>query len=221
MFWTLAELLRRPQLAKGLITSLDRYSPSQGAAYNIAAVADMPLVDSLLAETARLRVASVSVHIESKSLAIDDHWTVPQGIPVLMFSHDISLDAEAWTKARSQTTETSLEQYWAERFLITDRSGSKANQRGQRHDTSSRSFSMEGLESLNVNLGNGQSQLLGHGYLRILHAASLAVLLNEFELQICDPDLFDAAVPPVRESAFGNLKPLEKVAVRIRKRSAK
>jgi hypothetical protein len=131
----------------------------------------------------------------------------------------MALNADAWAKARPRSVEKPLEQYWAERFLVPNRSGSKANQRGQRNDVGAFSFSMEGLESLNINMNGSQNLLLGHDYVRTMHAATLAVLFGEFDLQLCDPDLFDEVVPPVREMAFGNLKPLEKVAVRIRKRS--
>jgi hypothetical protein len=37
-------------------------------------------------------------------------------------------------------------------------------------------------------------------------------------VQLCDEDQLDAALPPVNELAFGTVKPLEKIAVRIRKR---
>ncbi|KAF2822260.1 putative cytochrome-like protein P450 [Ophiobolus disseminans] len=217
VFWTLVELLRTPQLAKDLATRIDRYRPSQGAAYNISAITDLPLIDSLLAETTRLRVASIVAHIPSQSLKIGDHWLVPRNTPILMFSHDLALDTKAWEKARPSSVEKPLEDYWAERFILPNRSGSKANQRGQRNDASASLFSMEDLEPLNITMGRSQSLLLGKYYVRTLHAATLAILLSEFELQLCDPDLFDAVVPPVRETAFGMVKPLEKVAIRIRK----
>jgi len=48
----------------------------------------------------------------------------------------------------------------------------------------------------------------------------LAVLLSEFEFELCDPDAADAAMPQLREVAFGIMQPQEILTVRIRKRKA-
>ena len=175
-------------------------------------------MDSLLTETTRLRTASLTVHTTSERLEVNDHWTVPKDTPILIFSHDTALDTEAWAKARPHSVDKPLEQYWAERFIIPDRSSSRASQRGQRNDIGPVSFSLEGLESLNISMGDFQQYLLGRAYVREVHAATIAVVLNTFELQPCDSDLFDTVAPPVHEKAFGILKPLEEIAVRIRKR---
>jgi len=175
-------------------------------------------MDSLLTETTRLRLASLTVRTTSDHLEIGDQWTVPKDTYILIFSHDTALNTEAWAKARPHSVDKPLEQYWAERFIILDRSSSKASQRGQRNDIGSISFNLEGLESLNMNVGDFQQYLLGRAYVKAVHAATLAVVLHEFELQFCEPDLFDAVAPPVHEKAFGMLKPLGEIAVRIRKR---
>jgi hypothetical protein len=217
VIWSLVEVLRRPHLAKGLISNVERYSPSHGAAYNIQAIVDSPLIESLLAETSRLRTASIMVHTNDKSLEIDNDWTAPSNTRILIFPHDLSLNTAAWATARPRTIEKPLEEYWAERFLVTDGSRSKASQRGLRNDSGALSFSMDGLESLNLNISRSVTPFLGHEYARSTRAMTLAVLLHKFELQLCDSDLFDAAVPPVRDMAFGTIRPLEKIALRLRK----
>jgi hypothetical protein len=75
------------------------------------------------------------------------------------------------------------------------------------------------LDSEHSDVGRGQTPLLGIDYFPATHAATMAIFLNEFEFQLCDPDLFDAVLPPAREIAFGILKPLDKVEFRIRKRT--
>jgi hypothetical protein len=219
VIWSLVEVLRRPQLAKGLISNVDRYSPSHGAAYNMQAIVDSPLIDSLLAETSRLHTASIIVHTTNKSLEIDNDWTAPRNTRIMIFPHDLSLNTAAWAKARPRTIERPLEEYWAERFLVAEGSRSKASQRGLRNNSGALSFSIDGLESLNLNIAPSVTPFLGTDYAHSTQAMTLAVLLHKFELQLCDPDLFDAAVPPVRDMAFGTIRPLEKIALRIRKRS--
>ncbi|KAF2029216.1 putative cytochrome-like protein P450 [Setomelanomma holmii] len=215
-FWTLVEVLRRPQLAKGLTASIIWYGPSQDATYNVRDLTDLPLIDSLLAETTRLRSRSIVVRTMREDLELDGHWLAPTGIPAVLLSHDAASNTQAWAEARTRAVDRPLNEYWAERFLTPHRSTTKANQRGQRNDLGAMSFSMEGLETLNI--GYGQRRLLGLDYIRAMHAATLAVLFNEFELQLCDPELLDQVLPPLRDLAYGTLKPLEQIEVRIRKR---
>ncbi|KAH8722568.1 cytochrome P450 [Phaeosphaeriaceae sp. PMI808] len=215
--WTLLEVLRRPKLTEKLTANISRYSPSQGAPYNIEDITSLPLMNSILAEIVRLRIASVEVHTTGQRLKLDDHYTVPKGMQIVMFSHDISTNRNAWAEARTGTTEKPLEEFWAERFLVSGNTGSIPKKIGQRNGPRT-AFSMEGLESLNITIGNGQQPILGREYARAVHAATLAVLLNEFELEMCDDDFFDAVVPPLHENAYGVLKPVEKIEVRIKKR---
>ncbi|KAH7068193.1 cytochrome P450 [Paraphoma chrysanthemicola] len=216
--WTMLEIMRREQLAKQLATSVTRYSPSQGATWNIYDLTNIPIMDSLLAESFRLRTAMVVAHIDHQNLQLDEHWTVPRDTPAILLSQDVALNTKAWAEIRPQTVEKSLDLYWAERYLVPNRAASKASQRGQRNDVGGTAFSMEGLEHLNV--GFSQQYLLGHDYFRTMHAATLAILFNEFELQLCDPELFDELLPPGRAVAFGTLKPMEQIEVRIRKRKS-
>jgi hypothetical protein len=217
-FWTLIEVLRGEQLTKTLTSSIIRYSPSQGATYNIHGLINLPMMESLLAETFRVRTASIVVHTDREDLQLDEHWVAPENTPTISFSLDLSLNTTAWADTRPRTVEKPLDVYWAERFLVPGRVGSKASQRGQRNDAGVTSFSMDGLDTLNM--GYGQSGLLGFEYIKAMHAATLAVLFNEFELQLCDPELVEQGLPPVRAVAFGNLKPLEQIEVRIRKRKS-
>nr|GFD58091.1 hypothetical protein [Tanacetum cinerariifolium] len=61
-------------------------------------------------------------------------------------------------------------------------------------------------------------QFPGSRFISALQVATLAVLFAEFDIQLCDTDEVDAVLPAVGEFAFGTVKPLDKIAVRIRKR---
>jgi hypothetical protein len=211
LLWSFVEILRRPDLARSLASNISRYSPSQGATYNVESLTTLPLIESIIAETVRLRMASIATRVPKERLQLDENWVVSKDIPVLILSHDLSLNTAAWTKARPRTIEKPLDEYWAERFLMANAL--------QRKHVAAPSFSMNGLEQLNINASNVSHPFLGWEYAKAIHASTLAVLLNEFEPQLCDPDLFDAVVPPARDIAFGSLKPLDQVAIRIRKRS--
>ena len=74
---------------------------------------------------------------------------------------------------------------------------------------------MDGLELWNLTFADNP---LGREYADAIQAATLAVFLTEFELELSDPEVIDAAVPAAREVAYGQVKPLERIAVRIKKR---
>jgi hypothetical protein len=197
---------------------MSRYKPSHDATYNVQDIAGLSLIESVLAETVRIRTATIEVLNNSKELVLDDHWTVPTDSRIVTFSHNVALDTSAWADARPQTVEKPLEEYWPERFLLQERSASGYGSKGQGRNTGATSFSMEGLESVNIALGGAQSPVLGREYTRAVHAATMAVLFSEFDMQLCDADSFDTAISSGREAAFGMLRPLDKVAIRIRKR---
>ena len=218
LVWSLLEVVRRPELADKLVAEISRYRPSHDATYNVQDIAGLSLIESILAETVRIRTATIEVLNNSRELVLDDHWTVPTNSRIITFSHNVALDTSAWADARSQTVEKPLEEYWPERFLLQEKSASRYGTKGQGRNIGATSFSMEDLESVSIALGGAQSPVLGRGYTRAVHAATMAVLFSEFDMQLCDTEYFDAAISAGRETAFGMLRPLDKVAIRIRKR---
>lgn len=216
MIWSVLELARRPKVAQKLTADVSRYSPSQGATYNIHDITQLQLMKSLHAETVRLRVAALLMHTERESLALDKHWTAPGGVPMVAFSHNVALNPIAWQDT-PHSTQRPLEEYWPERFLLHGRTISKPN------TDAARSGAAPGggdLEPMNMISGSVYQTVLGSDYAQATHAATLAVLLDGFEIQLCDTDHFDAVLPPTGDLAFGMLKPLDTIPVRIRKRSA-
>jgi hypothetical protein len=165
-------------------------------------------VQSLQAEIKRLHTATLEVyHSEIDNFALDKDWTVQKGIPMVLFSHDVAMNTKLWQSTQPRSVQRPLEEFWAERFIQPNKSERKPGKR-------------DGIyESPALLLENGSHPSLGKGYMEAIQTATLAVLLNEFEIQPCEPETFDAVVPPPHEIAFGMLKPLGNVAVRIRKRS--
>lgn len=220
ILWSTLEVARRQHLAGQLTAEVSRYSPSQGATYNIQGITELPLMRSLLAEAVRLRTAAIEVRISHQDVILDDQWTVKGNIPIVALPHEVSFNTEAWAKARSQTVERPLHEFWPERFLSGKRTEHKTGQGSLRGSKSGSSFGMDGLETLNFQTRDNQPPMVGHDYAVAVSSATLAVLFNEFEVQLCDPESFDEILPPMQEVAFGMLQPLDKVAVRIRKRSS-
>jgi hypothetical protein len=218
--WTIIEILRKPYLVERITAIVSERRSSEATAYDVNGVAASPLVQSLQAEVSRLRVAQyMTCANEFAEVSVSSQWKLPKACNTISFSHDIALDTKAWANARPRTVERPLGEFWPERFLIPDDNGPKA--RGQRksgNGVESGRFDAQNLELLAPVFYDRQSFGLGSDYTKIMQAATLAVLMSEFEIQLCDPEATDAAMPALQESAFGQLRPRERIAVRIRKR---
>ncbi|KAF3009741.1 hypothetical protein E8E13_009311 [Curvularia kusanoi] len=209
-FWTALETLRKSHLTRNL-TSLIRqnFSPITHK-YDIPALTEEPLVQSLQTEVHRLRTATCTVRInKTAGFPLDKHWSLRNGDMVTMFSHNLSLDRKAWKKAQPEALGRPLEEFWAERFLVADRK--------TRSGASNQKCDVGVLGDLITRLTKNDGYP-GVKFLDALRMATIAVLFAEFEIQLCDEDEVDAAIPPLGEDAFGTMKPVGKVAVRIRKR---
>ncbi|KAL1798301.1 hypothetical protein ACET3X_002338 [Alternaria dauci] len=214
--WSIIEVLRKPYLADRITTIVSERRSSKAATYDVSEVAALPLVQSLQAEVSRIRVAQyMTCANEFAEVSVGSQWKLPKACHTISFSHDIALDTKAWANARPRTVEKPLDEFWPERFLIPDDNGPKV--RGQRKSGSGR-FDAQDLELLAPIFYDQQSFGIATDYTRAIQAATLAVVMSEFEVQLCDPEATDAAMPVLRESAFGQLRPQERIAVRIRKR---
>lgn len=214
------ELLRKPYLAGHVTNIVSEHKPTKAAACDVNRILARPLFQSLQAEVSRLRIAQYMICTNpTAKVAVDSEWTLSKDSNAISFSQDYALNTKLWAKARPHTVEKPLEEFWAERFLVLDKDTSNAQgQRKSRGSMNEARFDVQNLELLVPAVDDKQAFGLASDYIRSMQAATLAVLLSEFEMQLCDPDLIDAAMPELRESAFGQVRPKEKIAVRIRKR---
>jgi hypothetical protein len=210
--WSLIEVLRNPELAKQMVDIVSKSRSKNTDVYGVAEIATLPLTKSLCHETSRLRMAQYMIYpSKAHNILLDREYILPKGSKPIVFSHDVALDSKSWKIARPRTVEKPLEEFWAGRFLIPD----KSKKRGS---PESGEFSLEGLDLLAPAFGGHQNIGLGREYAQVIQTATLAVLLNEWEIQLCDPEATDAIMPTMREKAFGAVRPLEPITVRIRKR---
>jgi hypothetical protein len=218
-FCSIIEVLRNPALMRYLRFEIARYYNPESGTYNIKAITSLPIIESIHAEIGRLRMATRTIRTnEGDNFKLDDSWVIPSGTSVIIFSQDLGLNLEQWTQGRPQTVARPLEEFWAERFLVPDRSASIRTSKRRNDDIVTGTFSLEGLVPLNITFCGGQSSDPHSSFAKTCEAATLAVLLTEFDLQLCDPDEVGQLLPLVGEVIYGTAKPLDKVAIRIRKR---
>lgn len=215
ILWSIFETIRDPTLSRRLSAETQNYFDLTSGEYKVAPLTTIPIIQSMYAEIARLRIATCVLRTcEAESFHLDDNWIVPKGTTVAIFSHGLGQDNQLWAKARPDITARPLEKFWPERFLVPENNGSKDKRRG----TTSR-FSTEGFEPLQVAFGGGENQCPGREFAKAVQASTLAILFNEYEIQLSDPQSAEQSIPPVRGVAYGTIKPLDKVRVRIRKRT--
>jgi hypothetical protein len=213
-FWCVVEALRAPNCARYLRSGIARYYNPQSGNYNIEALLKDPFVESLLAEVERLRIATRTIRtVRGGNLKLDNTWSIPDGISAITFSQDLGLNHAEWTKARPLTTARPLEQFWWERFLVPEH---QPPRRGAKEKTSR--CSLEGLESLLTAFGIEPDSKPVRSWAKTIQASTLAILMTEFEMQLCEPDYVEQVLPTVGEVAYGTVKPLDKIAIRIRRR---
>lgn len=214
-FWYIFETLRNPTLSKYLASEIKPLCDPVSGKYNVAALTSLPILQSMHAEIGRLRMATGAIRTsEVDNFKLDDNWIVAKGTSVMIFSHDLALNTELWVNARPQIVERPLEEFWPDRFIIPEKSAKEG--KGQ---VRTGRFSMEGVGTLHVTFGGGQHLCPGRYLAKAVQAGTLAVLLSEYEVQLSDPESAEQVIPPVREAAYGTVRPLDKVRVRIRKRT--
>jgi hypothetical protein len=217
--WTMIEVLRKPQLAKHVTTEVSRHTSTGSATHDVDSVADTPIFQSIYQEIRRLHMAQCRTYTLGNDVTLDERWALPKGCTAVSFSRDIAINTDAWATARPRTVERPLDTFWAERFLIPDKDALRTSGRRQSKESiGTGNFNNDGLESLVANFDKKPQPSLGSDFAKAMQAATLCVLLSLFEMQLCDPEATDAAITPVRKEAFGAVRPLDRIAVRIRKR---
>lgn len=214
IFWTTVETLRKSHLTRNMAATIAQHFSPITHKYDVFGLAQDPFVKSLQTEIRRLRTASCVIRTnETDGFPLDKQWSLPKGATVAMFSHDIGLNTDVWKKVQPRALERPLEESWAERFTRPEQKSRYKKTAG----TETSGSDTEDLGDIITQL-TACHQFPGSRFVSALQTATLAVLFAEFEIQLCDTEEVDAALPPVREFAYGTVKPLGKIAVRIRKR---
>jgi hypothetical protein len=182
--------------------------------YDVLEMVQEPFVKSLQTEVRRLRTAKYVICTnQTDGFPLDKQWSLPKGATVAMFSHDIALNSDEWKEAQPRALGKPLEEFWAERFIEPEQKSRYKKSAGAETNGADAGDLGELITQLTA-----CNQFPGSRFISALQMATLAVLFAEFEIQLSDTEEVDAVLPPVRQLAFGTMKSLDKVAVRIRKR---
>ncbi|KAF2648309.1 cytochrome P450 [Lophiostoma macrostomum CBS 122681] len=208
-FWCIFEALLDPKLRDDLSGVIKQHYNPDTKGYDITQLSSAPHMQSMHAEATRLRnAATFSRFVETESVTLDDRYSVLKDTTVLVMAHHLGLRTESWEEARPGTTEKPLDVFWAQRFLVSENTGDKTKEK----------FTTSRLGACLLPFGGGSHKCPGRHFAKNIGIAAMAILLDEYEIELQNPESARGATPKVEDMAFGVVKPTRKVAARIRMR---
>ncbi|KAL7754861.1 hypothetical protein ACKLNR_015201 [Fusarium oxysporum f. sp. zingiberi] len=183
-----------------------------------------PLLNSIYYETLRLRVASTVGRTSlDDQLCLAGGWKIKAGVPVMFTGWLAGLDESCWNTGQDLSggkPQHPLEAFWAERFLDCPGSSSisgpakkkrvqparESPQRPTTHmgteDERSRA-SVAGLRGHFFPFGGGAFRCPGETLAKQVIFASVAMVLQSYDLRLIDPEEARKIEPGHRELPFG------------------
>ena len=221
--WFLIEILRDPHLSQEVQSKLhqaaQQNSSQDPAKFNPTQAVEDPLLQSIYAETLRLRVASLVVREAAQCTFSFRGWQVLKDKTILVSSHTEAMNKEIWNAGPHNAHP--LDKFWHSRFLIDPAvSGSgplkepkkqNINKAGQ---LAAPYFSMDGVAGSWIPYGGGRSLCPGRHFAKRQVILTAAVFLSKFDII-----LRDESEPEVdmRHFGFGTMPPKHKIPCRIRR----
>lgn len=207
-FWLCYETLRTPVLFDRVTRELKNSRDVHSRQHDFSQLSSTPFLQSLHAEACRKYGITIPARrVVVPTFALDEKYIVPKGTTIIMPSKYAGQYTSGWAAVRTSLVERPLDQFWPERFLVNKKEEEKER------------FSDAGLIGNWTSFGGGAHHCPGRFWARNIGMVMLAVLVEEFEIQIEDAETASTFDPVWNESAFGTARPRGKIAARIRKRT--
>lgn len=219
------EILRDPQLNQEVQSKLHGANEQAGnqrgdvAKFNATKVVEDPLLQSIYAETLRLRVASLVVREAAQCTFSFRGWQILKDKTILVSSHTEAMNKEVWNTGPHNARP--LDKFWHSRFLVDPTvPGSGPLRDPKKRNTNSDGklgspyFSMDGVAGSWIPYGGGRSLCPGRHFAKRQVILTAAVFLSKFDIM-----LSDEAEPEVdmRHFGFGTMPPRHKIPCQIRR----
>lgn len=224
-FWFILEAFKDPSLLSRLREEVahDQRSQSEYSIPDINVLCGGQLLQSVYAETLRLRVAILVTRApEHEDFQLGD-YIFPKDNIIALSSRTAAMDELLWNAGSTQQPHA-LDQFWAERFLVYPNdptSGPLRNKRtggeGNGKAGSEAYFSMEGLSGGWIPYGGGQRMCPGRHFAKQEIIGTFALVSQFFDIELLTPQgfVFEA---DMKYFPLGGLPPTKRIPFRIRGR---
>ena len=154
------------------------------ASFDLSTLCASPWLQSLYAETLRLRVANIILRTPAYEDLSLREWLLPRGSVVAAMSYLAHRDEQAYPTG-SDADPHPLDDFWAERFLhVKTKSAEGINDQAQ---PTTPQFSLNGLAGAWIPYGGGSNMCPGRHFAKQEILLTAAVLASEFEIFLEGP----------------------------------
>lgn len=209
----------RLQAAALLEEAKERETGAQRFAFDITKLTEDALLQSVYAETLRLRVAVLVVRQPTRDNFSLGGWHIKKDETISMSTRNELLDRDFWN-AGTQAEPHPLDTFWADRFLVRPedpRSGpaKEPRRRAKAAGGDEPYFSLDGCTWNWVPFGGGRNLCPGRHFAKREIMLTSAIFLTAYDIE-----LLTDKMPGPDESVFGfgTMPPNAKVPCRIRPR---
>lgn len=232
--WLLVEFYRDQKLlsrAQAEIAVARKPTPGpEQAELDIVKLCSSPLLQSVYAETLRLRVALVITRTPEHEDFHMGEWTFRKNRPIVFSSRSAAMNPEIWN-AGTVDDPHPLDQFWADRFLVDPSdpmSGPSRKDPSQDGKTISKHvtldkheakpyFSMEKVGGGWIPYGGGQRMCPGRHFAKQEIIGTFAMLFLHYDIELLTAKDWQPQ-PDMSYFPFGGLPPVGKVPFRIRRK---
>ncbi|KAI0483446.1 cytochrome P450 [Xylaria cf. heliscus] len=222
--WFILETLREPTLIPKLLAEVDRArKPGSTNSLDINVLCSQPLLQSIYAETLRLRIGLMINRTSQHREVRIGPWKFPPNRPIAISSMVVATNPQIWG---DRNGEKPLDKFWAERFVLypddeqsgpwsLDRRDNLGVDQKPKQDTPI--FTMDGMSDGWIPYGAGEFMCPGRHFAKQEMIGSFAVFLDNYDVEILLPDGW-VPEPDMKYFGTGALPPKKAVPFRIRRR---
>lgn len=222
-FWTFWEILRDPQLFSRVHAEVNECvldsSTSSNVDFDLMKLCNQPLLQSVYAETLRLRTAVYIIRKPEFQDVQIGKYTVLKDKMIVISSHMAHMDKRNFSTGTQESHP--IERFWADRFLTYPRT-TEPTDRGtdtsREPDTAPQrpKFSLNGMAGAWIPYGGGIHQCPGRHWVKIQILSSFALFCSAFDIELLNP-----ALDPQMNTAkygLGAMGPKNQTPFRIRRK---
>ncbi|KAF2106350.1 cytochrome P450 [Lophiotrema nucula] len=230
--WLIIDVMRNPSLFERVmpeVTGAFEADAEGRKSLNIVKLCNSPLLQSIYAETLRLRTSNMLPRVINTGEQPLKRWTFPKKGAVFVLGNVAAFDENVWNSGTGSEPHP-LHEFWADRFLKypdDPRSGPLRNPAPEAkkagldeitEDDGPR-FTTSGLDGAWIPYGGGINMCPGRHFAKQELIGTFAMLVSQFDMEILTPPEVKIE-PNTGFRIFGTMPPKGKIEARIRRRRA-